>query len=273
MTDFDSQLRKMSTTVQSGQGLKSGRGICKYCGKQIIASKEIVTTSGDVFHPEHFLCSSCHKALATNMHYPFEGEYYCPTCWESRCPTCAKCGKPIVSGPKINAIGKVWHVDHFRCTVCDCQIEGSFAVHDGKPFCPEHAQGLGETMKCTRCGQPITKGQYFNNSDGSRHWHFDCFVCAACKMPFPNGKYFEANGDVYCQLHYHTVKGSVCAACGLPVVGDALEANGAIWHVNCFKCAACQKPLKGLSFHLVGGKAHCVECTALLHPGAVNQQA
>jgi len=268
MTDFDSQLKKMNNTVQSGQGLKAGRGICKFCGRQIIATKEIVTTLGEVFHPEHFQCATCHKVLSTNMHYPFEGQYYCPDCWETRCPRCEKCGKAIISGPKISAIGKVWHVEHFRCTLCDCQLNESFAVHDGKPFCSEHAHGFADLMTCARCGKPIKEGQYFNNSDKTKHWHADCFTCASCKMPFINGSHFEVDGDIYCPLHYHTMKGSVCAACGLPVVGDALEANNAVWHVNCFKCAGCQKLLKGLKFHLINGKPHCVDCTARIHPGA-----
>jgi len=269
MTDFNSQLKMMNSTVQSGQGIQGrpARAICKKCGRQIIATKEIVTTTGDVFHPEHFLCSGCNKALSTDMHYPFEGNYYCPACWETRCPVCAQCNKPILSGPKISAMGKVFHVEHFRCATCDCQLEESFAVRDGRPYCKEHALAVGD-LTCARCGKPIKQGQYFNNSDGTKHWHQECFVCALCKIPFASGSHYELDGEIYCQLHYHTMRGSVCAGCGLPVVGDALEAQNSVYHINCFKCAGCQKNLKGLVYHLLNGKPHCAECTSRLRLGA-----
>jgi len=273
MSTFDSQLKKMNSTVQSGQGIggRSGRPICKHCNRPI-ATKEIRTTIGDSFHPEHFLCDSCGKALSTDAHYPNGGKYYCPKCWESQSPVCAKCGVAIVSGPKISAMGKIWHVEHFRCAACDRQLDETFAVHDGQPFCPEHAHGFGPLPTCTRCGKAINKGQYFNSSDGTKHWHAECFVCASCKMPFDSkGTHYELDGEVYCQLHYHMKKGSVCASCGLPIVGDALEANGAVWHTDCFKCATCQRSLKGVTFHLINGKPTCVDCTARLHPGATSR--
>jgi len=262
MSDFQSQLKMMNGTVQSGQGIggRPERSVCKHCGRPI-AFKKIVTTNGDAFHPEHFLCCTCNKALSTDKHFLVDDKYYCPACWETRCPTCAQCGQPIVTGAKIDAMGKVWHPEHFRCAACDCLLNASFAVHDGRPFCPEHAHGFAPALMCKRCGKPIKHGQYFNNKDNTLHWHSECFVCAMCKMPFPNGTHFELDDEVFCELHYHSKKGSVCASCGLPVVGDALDANGVVWHVHCFKCSACQKSLKGLTFHLVNGKPHCAECT------------
>ena len=220
----------MNTSVQSGQGSGRQRDVCKYCGKPI-ATKKISTTSGECFHPEHFLCSTCNKALSTDKHYLADGKYYCPTCWESHCPCCGLCGQPIVTGAKIEAMGKVWHPEHFRCSKCECLLSSSFSIVDGRPFCPEHAHGFAPTLVCTRCGKAITSGQYFNNKDNTRHWHSDCFTCASCKMPFPGGNHYEVDGEVYCQLHYHATKGSICAACGLPVVGEGLEANDAVWFV------------------------------------------
>jgi len=260
MSDFQSLLNRMNTTVQSGQGAKRAeRRVCKQCGQAILTSKEIVTTAGDVFHPEHFLCSSCHKALSTDAHYPYNGEYFCPACWESRCPfVCEKCGKAIISGQKITALGKYYHPDHFRCTECDCLLTETFAVRDGLPYCQAHAQA--NALTCARCKKPISRGQYFNNQDGTRHWHADCFCCASCKMPFINGDHCELNGEVYCKLHYHAMKGTLCAGCGLPIVGDALQSGDSFWHIDCLKCASCNTPLKGASYVMMEGKPHCKDC-------------
>jgi len=261
MTDFNSQLQRMKDAVQSGQGTnRSDRNTCHFCGRRILAGKELVTTAGHSFHREHFQCSTCHKALSTDAHYYSEGQYFCPDCWKTHCPVCAKCGEPITSGSKINAMGKVWHEDHFRCTECNCPLEGSFAVRNDKPYCPAHANAAVAGMNCVRCHKPITAGVYFNSKDGSRHWHENCFVCASCKMPFKDRSHYELDGEVYCQLHYHTKKGSICFACGLPVIGDALEVKGMVWHTNCLKCAVCGKSLKGVSFNMRDDKPHCPGC-------------
>jgi len=263
MSDFNSQLERMKTVVSSGQG--SGRGnrdTCKKCGRKILAGTALVTSCGDAFHREHFQCAKCNKALSTDKHFYSLGEYYCPDCWAAQSPVCAGCGQPILEGAKITAMDKVWHEDHFRCAECNCLLQSSYAVRDGRPYCPDHARATN--MMCTRCKKPISQGVYFNSKDGQRHWHEACFVCASCKMPFTDRLHYEVDGEVYCQLHYHTIKGSVCAACGLPVIGDALEANGAVWHVNCLKCAGCGRMLKGIKFHLVNDKPHCEDCTMRL---------
>ena len=253
-SDLASQLAMMTNAVQSGQGSgRPQRDICKTCGRRILAGTSLTTTAGDSFHKEHFQCNKCHKTLSTEKHYYSAGEYFCPECWTSRCDVCAKCGEPILQGAKVNALGKVWHEDHFRCAECDCLLQGSFGVRDGRPYCAAHAKAASGLM-CARCNKPITQGLYFNNKDGTRHWHEGCFTCASCRMPFTDRSHYELNGDVYCQLHYHTMKGSVCAGCGLPVIGDALEANNAVWFVSIRQLQQCFDDLISLfiiSFFIV----------------------
>lgn len=230
--DFQQQMARLNSTVQAGQGTtRASRGVCKRCGRVIVAGRELVTSTGEVYHPEHFQCGTCGRTLATSQHYALDGAYYCPACWAARCPVCAQCGEPIVAGAKIEALGRVWHEGHFRCAVCDRALGTAFAVADGRPCCPEHARGLAAPIACARCTRPITGGLCYHSQDGRQHWHADCFTCAVCRQPFPGGVHYELDGDIFCETHCHARRGSLCAACGRPVIGDAVQACDSVWFV------------------------------------------
>ena len=86
-------MARLNSTVQAGQGTtRASRGVCKRCGRVIVAGRELVTSTGEVYHPEHFQCGTCGRTLATSQHYALDGAYYCPACWAARCPVCAQCG-------------------------------------------------------------------------------------------------------------------------------------------------------------------------------------
>ena len=62
---------------------------------------------------------------------------------------CAGCGQTI-QGARIDALGKAWHPEHFRCTVCDCRLPLAFRVGPyQEPYCSSHTDG---EVICSCCG-------------------------------------------------------------------------------------------------------------------------
>ncbi len=59
------------------------------------------------------------------------------------------------------------------------------------------AQFDGETkledLTCVRCADGFGLNEQIVNS-GGQVWHAECFVCAQCFQPFPDGIYFEFEG-------------------------------------------------------------------------------
>src|SRR6266849_3748367 len=49
---------------------------------------------------------------------------------------CKQCGKAVQRG-YVNALGAVWHPEHFVCAACGLPIDStSFNVHENKPYHP-----------------------------------------------------------------------------------------------------------------------------------------
>ena len=44
------------------------------------------------------------------------------------------------------------------------------------------------------------------------------------------------------------------------IKGGAVQANGEIWHVDCFKCATCSEPFRGDKFYTKDAKTYCLRC-------------
>ena len=254
-------MRMRSDVKNSVPMFRHEHKVCKACGREILGRD--LTVRGESYHPEHFQCSVCHKALATDQHYFADGACFCPDCWGARSAKCAGCGQPILSGSFVTALGSKWHEEHFCCAACGAVLRGSYSICEGKPYCQGHAPGAGTSDTCARCGQPIVQGMKYNNKDGTKHWHAACFVCATCKQPFPGGVHYEVDGEVYCQAHLPAQASTLCAGCGKPVVGNALEACGRIWHIEHFCCALCGCALEGKVYRpTTDNRAVCAECAA-----------
>lgn len=73
---------------------------------------------------------------------------------ESQSLQCCFCMNPI-KGTIVEALGKTWHPDHFRCEECKRPIEQSrFHVKDGLPYCEQDYTRLFLSV-CSLCNLPI----------------------------------------------------------------------------------------------------------------------
>jgi len=75
--------------------------------------------------------------------------------------TCAVCRRPI-DGRSINALGKMYHPEHFVCTKCEKPFAGGHYYEvDGDPYCEVHFNEQ-KGNDCARCGEPASgRGIFF----------------------------------------------------------------------------------------------------------------
>lgn len=95
---------------------------------------------------------------------------------------CHSCGEvfPSEGVTILDAMGKVWHVECFRCSVCQTPLPENYYAAEDQPYCMDH---FYETTahKCQACGDYITGPTMTVGM--SRMYHPECFVCSSCGTP------------------------------------------------------------------------------------------
>nr|XP_025743192.1 actin-binding LIM protein 2 isoform X2 [Callorhinus ursinus] len=164
---------------------------------------------------------------------------------------CNTCGN-VCKGEVLRVQNKYFHIKCFVCKACGCDLaEGGFFVRQGEYICTQDYQRLYGT-RCFSCDQFI-EGEVV--SALGKTYHPDCFVCAACRLPFPPGDRVTFNGkECMCQKcslpktagsSVHLSQGLwSCGGCGTEIKnGQSLVALDKHWHLGCFKCETCGKQL------------------------------
>ncbi|XP_065335677.1 LIM and senescent cell antigen-like-containing domain protein 1 isoform X1 [Cloeon dipterum] len=114
-------------------------------------------------------------------------------------------------------------------------------------------------MFCSRCNEEFEPHEKIVNSNGEL-WHPQCFVCAQCFRPFPEGIFYEFEGRKYCEHDFQVLFAPCCGRCGEFVIGRVIKAMNANWHAKCFRCDMCDKELADLGFIRHQNRALCHEC-------------
>ena len=166
-------------------------------------------------------------------------------------PVCAGCGRPVEE-KYLQALGKVWHPEHFVCKGCGRPIRGeSFTLDDGAPY---HAECYNQFVapRCAHCGKPLL-GEFLLH-DG-KQYHEECYNqfvaprCAHCGKPL-SGQFFVHNGASYHTECYSQFVAQRCAYCGKPLLGEFLVDH---WDTKFCKEHQQQYP-------------HCAYCGRLVPP-------
>ncbi|GAV03847.1 hypothetical protein RvY_14221-2 [Ramazzottius varieornatus] len=166
---------------------------------------------------------------------------------------CAGCAKNV-SGQVVTALGKVWHMECFRCGTCQTPLRTQpFFEKNGRAFC-EKDYYEQFAMKCARCHAAI-KDTCFTALDQT--WHPECFCCARCNAPFGEHSFHEREGRPFCEQCYLKTFAPQCAGCHEPIAGTYLTALDAQWHKQCFVCHDCKGPFESGSFFDLDGRPYC----------------
>ncbi|KAG1973607.1 leupaxin [Pimephales promelas] len=218
---------------------------------------EMITALGQVWHPEHFVCTTCREEFGSSGFFERDGKPYCEKDYQNLfSPRCAYCKGPITQNI-LTAMDQTWHPEHFFCSHCgDLFGPDGYMEKDGKPYCSRDFYRLF-APKCSGCGEPV-KDNYLSAANGT--WHPDCFVCADCLKPFTDGCFLELNGRPLCSLHYHSRQGTLCGTCGEPISGRCISALDRKFHPDHFVCAFCLRQLSQGVFKEQGGKPYCSVC-------------
>ncbi|KAJ1562653.1 hypothetical protein HK096_006158 [Nowakowskiella sp. JEL0078] len=173
---------------------------------------------------------------------------------------CGGCGREITEEEEedcfeIDALNKLYHVDCFRCCVCQTAFsdENPYIPHSGKAYCETHYEEFVYQPVCAGCKAPIF-GQPI--SALGKPWHPEHLVCSLCSKPI-QGNVFEHKGVVYCASDFTNLVAPTCRACHNPVQGETICAMGNTYHRACFVCTKCHKNFENKSFYVFNGEPYC----------------
>ncbi|XP_054713529.1 LIM/homeobox protein Lhx9-like [Uloborus diversus] len=120
--------------------------------------------------------------------------------------------------------------------------------------------GCEAPPSCAGCGSGISDRYYLLAVD--RQWHARCLTCCQCKVPLDSElTCFAREGHIYCKEDYYRLFSvKQCTRCHLSISPSELvmRAREHVYHLHCFTCAACNKPLtKGEYFGLREDVTYC----------------
>lgn len=95
-------------------------------------------------------------------------------------PVCAGCGQPV-AGEYLQALGAVWHPEHFVCAGCHRPVRGDrILLHDGAPY---HTECYSQFVAphCAYCGKPLMGGFLVD--------HWGTKYCKEHQQQYPSCEY------------------------------------------------------------------------------------
>ncbi|XP_038560092.1 PDZ and LIM domain protein 5a isoform X2 [Micropterus salmoides] len=118
----------------------------------------------------------------------------------------------------------------------------------------EHIPAGTRTPMCAHCNMVI-RGPFLVAMGKS--WHKEEFNCVHCRSSLADTGFVEEQGSVYCEHCYEEFFAPTCSRCQAKILGEVINALKQTWHVYCFLCACCQRPIKNNTFHLEDGEPYC----------------
>ncbi|KAI7903638.1 uncharacterized protein BX663DRAFT_507164 [Cokeromyces recurvatus] len=135
-----------------------------------------------VYHWKCFRCFDCNEPVAEKF-FPFEFEDgiqkpLCEKDYYKRLElTCNDCGDAL-HGSYITAVGKKFHLEHFRCCICTMVLGpcDSYYEHGDDVYCEFH-YSIQHATKCAGC-QCLILQQFveINRNNIDERWHPECYM-------------------------------------------------------------------------------------------------
>ncbi|KAI5970570.1 rga1 [Candida margitis] len=162
---------------------KKSRKVCQKCGLEITG--QFVRALQSAYHVECFTCHECGKQCSAKF-FPYDINQDGKTTQVALCEydyfkkldlICFSCDSAL-RGPYITALGNKYHLEHFKCSVCQHVFDSdeSYFEHENDIFCHFHYSKL-YASHCEGCQSSILK-QFVELYRGGRtqHWHPECFM-------------------------------------------------------------------------------------------------
>ncbi|XP_043509080.1 uncharacterized protein LOC122528228 isoform X1 [Frieseomelitta varia] len=196
-----------SSAPKRGRGIlnqASGPGsrlpLCAHCNSYVRGP--FITALGQIWCPDHFVCvnTQCRRPLQDIGFVEEKGQLYCEYCFERFiAPSCNKCNNKI-KGDCLNAIGKHFHPECFKCSYCGKLFGNSpFFLEEGLPYCEADWNELF-TTKCFACGFPVEAGDRWVEALNN-NYHSQCFNCTMCKKNLEGQSFYAKGGRPFCKNH------------------------------------------------------------------------
>ncbi|CAL7942957.1 unnamed protein product [Xylocopa violacea] len=174
--------------------------LCAHCNSYVRGP--FITALGQIWCPDHFVCvnAQCRRPLQDIGFVEEKGQLYCEYCFERFiAPTCNKCSNKI-KGDCLNAIGKHFHPECFKCSYCGKLFGNSpFFLEEGLPYCEADWNELF-TTKCFACGFPVEAGDRWVEALNN-NYHSQCFNCTMCKKNLEGQSFYAKGGRPFCKNH------------------------------------------------------------------------
>ncbi|EDK41839.1 conserved hypothetical protein [Lodderomyces elongisporus NRRL YB-4239] len=166
---------------------KKSRKVCRKCGLEITG--QFVRALQNAFHVQCFTCHECGVQCSAKF-FPHEipanvngseTAIQVPLCeydyFKRLDLICFNCDSAL-RGPYITALGNKYHLEHFKCSVCQhvFDTDESYYEHENNILCHYHYSKL-YASHCEGCQSSIIK-QFVELFRGGRtqHWHPECFM-------------------------------------------------------------------------------------------------
>ncbi|KAL4219285.1 LIM/homeobox protein Lhx2 [Mactra antiquata] len=109
---------------------------------------------------------------------------------------------------------------------------------------PEHSRDH-QNVLCAGCGTSIQDRYFLLVAE--QHWHVTCLRCADCHVQLDSQlTCFVRDSMIYCKQDYHRrYSRQRCARCNVGLSSNELvmRSRDCIYHIDCFLCFSCNKPL------------------------------
>ncbi|XP_008329435.2 LIM domain-containing protein 1 [Cynoglossus semilaevis] len=134
---------------------------------------------------------------------------------------CVRCRRAVIgTGRGCRALGLLFHVTCFTCSLCYKQLVGKpFYSASGEIYCEKDFLYSGvypSPEVCSSCGHLIP--DMVLQARG-KSYHPSCFRCIVCRESLEGQPFtVDAENRVYCVSDYHRVKAPYCEACRLPIL-------------------------------------------------------
>ena len=179
------QQRQSNEETRRQRSVFRKKKYCKGCDKEITG--QFIRALDNAFHIDCFRCRDCGVPCSskfflydmvdpsTNVKYQFplcEYDYF-----KRLDLICHNCNSTL-RGPYITALGHKYHLEHFKCDICQVVFEAdeSYYEHEGKIYCHYH-YSKHFAAQCEGCKSAIVK-QFVELFRGGKNqqWHPECYM-------------------------------------------------------------------------------------------------